>query len=380
MKRLVSLALVLMLVWAAAGATAEGDLAAFVVEIQKYGNMILSVSGSELFSHGFAYGDVVEVTINGQAYEMPVGSSYSDVDQGSMICRAVVREGEDYVILAINMGDLATAAGIAVKEKTEAEPGYVWHLNEGVAEPVAVSIAMKEPGGYYSQWVTHQLTRSDSREDYPLLTDAEYANFREVTAGDIAPGRLYRSSSPVNPEINRNTYADAAAKAAGVKAIVNLTDSEETLAAFAGCADSCYTGQAHIALNLDVDFTAEAFREGLAAGLRFMAEQDGPYLIHCNQGKDRVGFMAAILECLAGADEAAVVADYMITYYNYNGVQPGTEQYEVIAESNIRSSLRTAFGLETLQGADLRQCAEEYLRGLGLTEAEIARVRDNLTR
>ena len=35
------------------------------------------------------------------------------------------------------------------------------------------------------------------------LSDEEFANFRQ-----IAPN-LYRSSSPINPEIGRNTYADA---------------------------------------------------------------------------------------------------------------------------------------------------------------------------
>ena len=112
-----------------------------VIDIQKYGNLMLSLPGSELLARGFAYGDIVNVTINGQVYEMPIGSSFSDVDQGSMICRVVIKEdlGEDYIVLAINMGDFATTAGIATKEKIEADPGFVWHYNEGVAEPVAIA-------------------------------------------------------------------------------------------------------------------------------------------------------------------------------------------------------------------------------------------------
>ena len=353
-----------------------------VVEIQKYGNLVLSLSGSELLGRGFAYGDVVTVTVNGQAYDMPVGSNYSDVDQGSMICRVVVKadQGEDYVILAINMGDLATTAGIAVKEKTEAAPGYVWHYQEGVAAPVTVSIEMKESAGYYSEWLMRQLVRSEKREDYPGLTDAEFANFRAVEMGDIAPGRLYRSSSPVNPEIARNAYADDAAEAAGVKVFVDLADNEETLTAYPGYGDTYYSHQAHVALNLGVDFSADDFKAGLAEGLRFMAGQEGPYLVHCNEGKDRAGFVSAILECLMGATAEEVAADYMMTYYNYYGVAPGTEQYEVIADSNIRKSLCTAFGLASLEGADLRVSAEAYLLGIGLTEAEIDNLRTNLAK
>lgn len=355
---------------------------ATVIEIQKYGNLVLSIPGSGLFSRGFAFGDVITMTVNGQAFEMPIGSSYSDVDQGSMICRVILKEdlGEDYVVLAINMGDLAAAAGIAVKEKTEKEPGYVWHYNDGVAQPVAVSITMKERGGYYDEWVMRQLVRSENRADYPSLTDAEFANFRAIELGDIAAGRLYRSSSPVNPEINRNLYADAAAKAAGVKVFLNLADSEEILRSYKGFAGSYYSGQSSIALNLGVDFSAQEFRDGLAEGLKFIAGREGPYLIHCNEGKDRAGFASAILECLMGADEEEVVSDYMVTYHNFYGVEPGTEQYQAIANSNIRKSLCAAFGLETLEGADLRACAEAYLAGIGLTPEEISAVRANLSK
>ena len=150
MKKLLSLVLALTLALFAVSAFAE-ETEAEVTEIQKYGNLVLSLTGSGLLEAGYAYGDVVTVTINGTGYDMPVGSNYADVDQGGMICRVVIKPdtNEDMIILAINMGDLATASGIATKEKTEADPGYIWHLNEGVTEPVRVSIAMKEQGGYY---------------------------------------------------------------------------------------------------------------------------------------------------------------------------------------------------------------------------------------
>ena len=40
------------------------------------------------------------------------------------------------------------------------------------------------------------------------------------------------------------------------------------------------------ALNLGVDFTAADFKSGLAEGLRFFAENEGPYLVHCTEGKE----------------------------------------------------------------------------------------------
>ena len=378
MKKIFSFFLMLcLLVSVLVSVTAEGT-SATVTEIQKYGNLVLSMKGSELLSQGYAYGDIVTVTLNGQELEMPVGSNYSDVDQGSMICRVVIKPdtNEDTIILAINMGDLATTTAIAEKEKIEADPGYVWHYS--VEEPVTVSFAMKEQGGYYDQWVMHQLVRSENREDYPDLTDEAYANFRAVTTTGIGAGKLFRSTSPVNPVINRNHQADAAAEKAGVKTFVNLADAEETMKGYEGFADSYYSKQNYICLNLGVDFSSEEFRHGLAEGLRFIAKGEAPFLVHCNEGKDRAGFVSAVIEALMGASADEITADYMVTFFNYYGVQPGTEQYDIIASSNIQKSLAAAFGMESLSSGNLQEICVSYLESIGLTADEIAGVQAKL--
>ena len=351
-----------------------------VSEIDKYGNLRLSVSCTALFDQGYAWGDVVNVTLLGQCFEMPITGSFNEVDQGGMVCRAVLKEdlGEDYTVLAINMGDLATTAGIATRENTDADPGYIWHYNEGVSEPVTLSIGMKEPCGYYGRWIMHQLKRSENRADYPELTDAEFANFRMIRMGSIPANRLYRSSSPVDPEIGRNAYADAAAAEAGIKTFINLVDSEGTMRDYEGFDQTYYSRQNVIALNLSMDFSADDFRAALANGFRFIIANEGPYLVHCTEGKDRAGFVSAILECLMGATEEEVVADYMLTFRNYYGVKAGTAQYRMIADSNIRKTLCSAFGLASLEGADLQSCAEAYLLGIGLSQEEIDAVKARL--
>ena len=378
MKKTLSLLLTLCLALSLTLPALAESPAATVADIQKYGNLVLSITGSDFLAQGYAYGDIVTATINGQDFDMPVGSNYSDVDNGSMICRVVIKPdtNEDTLLLAINMGDLATATGIATKEKIEADPGYVWNYN--VETPVSVTFAMKEQGGYYDQWVMHQLSRSENRADYPDLDDAAYANFRAVTTTGMGEGKLYRASSPVNPEINRNKEADAAAAQAGVKTFINLADNAETMKGYEGFAESYYAGQNIVCLNLGVDFSAPDFRAGLAEGLRFIAAQPAPYLVHCNEGKDRAGFVSAVLEALMGATAEEITADYMVTFYNYYGVQPGTEQYDVIAGSNIQKSLSTAFGLSDFFAADLKAAAEQYLTGLGLSAEEIAAVQANL--
>ena len=385
MKKLLSLVLVLILALlavssfteAAEVAEAAEDMEAVVTEIQKYGNFVLSLTGSELLEAGYAYGDIVTVTINGTGYDMPVGSNFSDVDQGSMVCRVAIDPdlNEDRTILAIYMGELATVTGIATKEKTEEEPGYIWHLNEGIQEPIRVSITMKERGGYYDQYVSHHLVRSEKREDYPELSDEEFANFRAVTTPGIGPGKLYRSSSPVNPEIRRNLYADRASAAAGIRTFINLEDNGEVMREYEGFDSSYYSTQAIIPLNLGMIFTGDDFRSGLAKGLRFMIDHQAPYMVHCLEGKDRAGFVIAVLECLMGATAEEVIADYMVSFFNYYGVKPGTKQYDIIAGSNICKSLATAFRTEDIRDADLQAAAEAYLLEIGLSAEEIARIR-----
>lgn len=351
-----------------------------VADIQKYGNLVLSISADALLSQGYAYGDVVTVTVAGQACDMPVGSNYSDVDNGEMVCRVIEAgdDGKSYVILAINMGDLATTLGIAQKATIDEEPGYRWDYAEPYQDGVDVAIAMKEKGGYADEYMIHQLARSNERADYPDLTDEEYANFRNVATTGMGKNVLYRSSSPINPELNRNKEADAAVNAAGIRTVMNLADNAEGMKSYEDYGYSYYSGLDVIPLNLGVDFTAPDFMAGIAEGFRFLAAHDGPYLVHCTEGKDRAGFTAAMLECLMGATADEVIADYMVTYHNYYGVEPGTEQYDVIVRSNIARSLATAFGIEDIAEADLAACARAWLEAAGMTADEIDALREKL--
>jgi hypothetical protein len=68
----------------------------------------------------------------------------------------------------------------------------------------------------------------------------------------------------------------------------------------------------------------------------------------------------------------------MITDYNFYGVKPDTEQYEVIAKRNIQKSLALAFGMESIFDGDLQERAESYLIRIGMTADEIAAVKEKL--
>ena len=51
---------------------------------------------------------------------------------------------------------------------------------------------------------------------------------------------------------------------------------------------------------MGTSFDTEEFRNKLAEGLRFFAAHEGPYAVHCQEGRDRTGVVAALLECFTG--------------------------------------------------------------------------------
>ncbi|MBE5956064.1 MAG: LPXTG cell wall anchor domain-containing protein [Lachnospiraceae bacterium] len=357
----------------------------------KYGNVYTDCTADNFVNElGLTWGDLVTVKFLDQELVLPVVPTYSYVDSGKP---AIILEKTDkgtptgYVSLAINMGNFGETYGLATKT-TDADGNWSWTACEGVTFPVDVTYELAEKEGYMAEYILHELNRTNNREDYAHLSDEEFANFREVTTTGIGDNKLYRTSSPINPELGRNAYADAALEKAGVTVIMNLADDKATAESYEGFADTYYSKQNVIYLNLGVDFAADDFKEGLAKGLRFFAENEGVYAVHCTEGKDRAGFVNALLECLTGATYEEVVEDYMVTYINYYGVEKDSDKYNAIAQSNIIKTLESAFELTAtaktaraataLATADLAIEAEEYIKSLGLTDAEIAQLKENL--
>jgi protein tyrosine/serine phosphatase len=343
-----------------------------IYEIAKHGNLVLYMYGSDLYDKGFEHGDIVEIAIGEKKWNVPLCTSYSDVDNGEAVLRAT--GATDGVVLAINMGDFATTAGIAKKSAIQEEPGYRWdYLMES---PVQITITMKEEGGYREEWLIRQLVRTNERTDYAHLSDEAFANFRVIETTGMGKGVLYRSSSPINPALGRNTYADKAAEKAGIVTVVNLADPSNT---YEGTENTYYNTCKVTYVNLGMDFLSEATLNGLAEGMRFIINNNGPYLIHCNEGKDRAGVVSALLECLMGATIDEVVEDYMETYVNYYGVEKGSEKYEAIVNSNIIQILNTNFHVKDVYQADLVAEAEAFLtEELGLSVDEVSALKAKL--
>ena len=354
-----------------------------VKDIQKYGNLVLSITKSDMDSIGAEYGDVFTVDLGDQVLEAPYCTSYSDVEIGDL----VLRNDGDGIILAINMGDFASSYGIATKVSNP-DKTYQWVFEEGKKlEDITLSLILTGKGEYRDQYLIHQLFRTNEREDYS--SDAVFANFREIVGGNLGSGALYRSSSPVNNEICRAKYADELVSLNNVRSVMNLADSRETIEGYFKEEDfaspyykSLYENGQVIALNMGVSFKTREFQNGLVEGLTFLSKNEGPYLVHCNEGKDRAGFTSALLSALMGLTYDEIASDYMTSYENYYHVEKGTEQYEAVKRSNIDSMLSFIAGVETkdLENVDLSVKAEEFLIAIGMEKADIDTLKSKLSK
>ena len=349
MKKLLAIVLVFHLILAMIPAMAEGiAVQGSVTEIEKYGHALLDITIEDFNDAGFALGDIVTVSAGSYVGDMPYLNGYY-VDRGEYMLRAY--PGHTNIAVCINYGKFAEAAGI------------------DVGDPV--TITLKEKGGALLLQEINDLVYSNDRAD--SASDAAFANFRAVSEG-----KLYRSASPVDDQNGRARYADGLIREAGVQTVMNLANTEEEIAAcfaaedFASpCYKELYDAGKVIILGLGIDFTSDAFAEGIVKGFTFLAERDMPWLVHCMEGKDRAGFAAMTLEALMGWSEEQIVADYMLSYENYYGIEPGTDKYDLIAEKNVKEMLRAVAGLgvgASLENVDLQAAAETYLLSHGMEE------------
>ena len=242
---------------------------------------------------------------------------------------------------------------------------------------------MLEKEGYLSEYLLHQLKRTNERNDY--ASDSIFANFRSIATTGIKPGLLYRSSSPVNNEIGRAAYANGLAEAVGINTMINLSDSEEDIKAYfeaegfnSDYYKSLYDAGKVITLNMGVDISGEDFGQKLVQGLRFLINNDGPYLFHCTEGKDRAGFFAALIEALMGASKDEIVEDYMQSYINYFGISKDSVQYNTIS-NDVIEMLKAIAGTEDLDNVDLSKAAEDYLVKGGVDIEKINALKDKLS-
>jgi S-adenosylmethionine hydrolase len=96
----------------AAKAVVYQEFGGTITTVEKYGHTVTDIRVEDLFSAGYALGDVLSVSFaNGYHFDAPLVSAY-DVERNQYLLRT--EYGEGYVAACINYGNLATDAKLAV--------------------------------------------------------------------------------------------------------------------------------------------------------------------------------------------------------------------------------------------------------------------------
>lgn len=179
-----------------------------ITSYDEFGAALLDVKEADMMNAGFTLGDLISLTIEGKEIVMP----YYDGFYG--------RNGE-FMCVAY-----PTYPSICFTSNNSGVPQELTGL-----EGHTVIIKLKEKGACLDVQEALSMKYTYDRNDYPI-TDEEFANARMVTAGNIASGTLYRSSSPFTNYINRAYYVSEYLEREKVRTVLNLADTEEKMLSY----------------------------------------------------------------------------------------------------------------------------------------------------
>ena len=334
----------------------------------EFGGAYIDIGISEFNKLGFQFGDSLNLTFSNDVTYNDIGyySGYY-VPAGQEL--VVGYPGYDYIKFCINYGD------------------DVYTMND-FNKDTKVTIKVNEKGKYKDIEETLSISYSDDVNEYD--SKEMFANFREIKADKIKPGLLYRGASPIDNRRKRASVVDGLLRENSIQYVIDLADSKPTIDSFYAKDDFASPYFKSLDENgkvLPLAMAAAYKNDDFAGKMKNMflgiLNNDGPYYIHCLEGKDRTGYVCMVIEALCGATYEELIEDYFITYHNYYGIEKNSNKYDVIKSLHIDEMIRYVFDFGTsfnLLGANFHSRVNEYLLSIGLGQAQIDAIQSKLTK
>lgn len=341
------------------------EISAKVFEDKTAGNVLFFVEEREFKNAGYTYGDSINLSFsNGYAidsvpyfsgYFAPIGSSVITWNQSEPFLEfSVVKDTGAWQKASLRKND-------------------------------TVLISLDQKGKYSDIQSARNVQYSDDRADYE--TDEEFANFREVTVGDILPGRLYRGASPCNNVHRRASTADKLCEKHKINTILDLSDTYSKIPDYFLNDDynptyfkTIFDEGNVIAVDMGTMYCTEETQTSVVQGLEKLCDHEGPYYIHCIEGKDRTGFVLILIEMLCSASYEEIEQDFMISHYNYFHFTRETdlERYNIIKDTifNPMVTIITGQPVSDVTNGSLENYAQNFLARHGMTDDEIKKLRN----
>ena len=259
----------------------------------------------------------------------------------------------------------------------------IWQ-QESLTENFTVNITLNKAQKYLA--VQEALGQSYPLERSAYTTDEQFSNFRALSGGSLKQNLIYRGASPVDDSRNRAKITDDLLAKNNINCIIDLADSQDNLnyyltqESFSSVyAKSIYQNGKMILLSMGSGYSSLSYKQSVVQGLKFLTENDGPYYIHCMEGKDRTGFVCVLIEALCGATYQQMCDDYMVTYENYYQItlQKTPEKYNAIVSlyfDSFMECLHQTDNINELKNVNYVNDAKSYLISGGMSNEEIEKL------
>ena len=335
---------------------------------EKFGGALIKISIDDFNNLGFKFGDSLDLFFSNNV-------TYSDIGYYSGY---YVPAGQELVVgyhsyptikFCINYGDDVYVAN---------------HFNNETTVTIKISQSQKYKDIEETLCIKYSddITKYESKE--------QFANFREMNVGNIKPGLLYRGASPIDNQRKRASTVDELLNTHHILYDINLSDTRDAVNAAYNKEDfnspyfkSLDDNHQAVLLGMAAAYKSDDFSAKMKTLFESILANDGPYYIHCLEGKDRTGYVCMVIEALCGASYDELVDDYFITYHNYYGIEKETEKYNLIKSIHIDEMIRFVFDFHkttNLLTANYVSRVNDYLLAIGLTQEQIDAVQTKLSK
>ena len=243
---------------------------------------------------------------------------------------------------------------------------YTWTLTDGKG--------VKRSGHFRTAW-TPRLIAFPDRDAMPINV-RDIGGYATVSGARVRQGMVYRGaemSAWKNIGLAGMTPAngDVLVRELGIRTDLDLRYSQQ-IAKFTASEISPTVQWRHYAVNAYKPFTPEMndlFRDTMRT---FAQRENYPIYVHCSGGADRTGEICFLLSSLLGVSDEDLFLDYELTSLA-RLPRPRKMSYFQAWLKRV-----AAFSPDEGNGLSYQTKTENYLLGIGLTQQEIAAIREIL--
>ncbi len=293
--------------------SSEKTLTATITEDGAYGSLVLDIRMDDLRSIGADYGYDLNLTYKDVQKPCFISKNWNGIPACMIFINHTTTTGT--VVISLYEGDIKKELGMQVGD--------------------TFTLSVKGIDKFYPQIPRYLAGGSAYREDYS--TDAQYSNYRSMTAGGLDSGLFFRSASPFMDYDDRYKYVDQYFEDNNIQYMIALDQTEEQIAEFVEKHPDTYSSalfnqdKVHAFSASPAVFShPDEIRQVL--DLIMDAPVGDSIGIFCERGKDRTGVYAAIIEALAGASYDEIRSDFLLSHCNYYFIEEGSQEYEAIGK------------------------------------------------